>query len=252
MGELKRNKRKERIGQIFTNNEGCQAVCIDYKERNDIYVQFLDDNKQIIHTTWSYFKKGNFHNPYIPTVYNVGSIGNINPKDHYEAYKVWRDMLSRCYKDKQPTYKDCYVCDEWLCFENFEKWFSQNYYKIENKEINLDKDILYKNNKIYSPKTCIFVPQDINKLILKSNKSRGNLPIGVRIMGKKYQSRCSINNRAKVLGTFDTINEAFICYKNFKENYIKEYVQKYKCIIPKETYNKLYKAICNYEVEITD
>ena len=30
--------------------------------------------------------------------------------------------------------------------------------------MNLDKDILIKGNKIYSPKTCIFVPNDINVL----------------------------------------------------------------------------------------
>ena len=225
---------------------------MDYKDRNNIYIQFLDKYKQIIHTTWTYFIKGKFHNPYAVTLYNIGSIGNANTKKNIKAYKVWRDMINRCYHDIEPTYKDCIVCEEWLCFEFFLKWFNKNYYEIENIQMNLDKDILYKNNKIYSPQTCIFVPHDINKLLIKSNKNRGILPIGVRQMGKKYQSRCSINNKVKVLGTFNTIEEAFTCYKDFKENYIKNYIKKYKNKMPSVIYNKLYDAMYNYQVEITD
>jgi hypothetical protein len=43
----------------------------------------------------------------------------------------------------------------------------------------LDKDILYKGNKIYSPDTCVFVPQEINALFVKNDANRGDLPIGV-------------------------------------------------------------------------
>ena len=253
MGELKRNKNKERIGKIYCNKEGYNAICIKYNDRNDIYIQFLDKYKCVIHTKWTNFKNGNFHNPYAITLYNKGYIGNVNTTGkNYTAYKVWADMLRRCYTTKYSTYKNCRVCDEWLCFEHFLKWFNENYYEIENETINLDKDILYKNNKIYSPQTCIFVPQSINKLLIKSNKSRGTLPIGVRKMGNKYQARCSINNKAKVLGIFNTIAEAFLCYKTFKENYIKEYINIYKYKIPINVYNQLYNAIYNYKVEITD
>ena len=37
----------------------------------------------------------------------------------------------------------------------------------------LDKDIFCKGNKLYSRCTCIFVPQRINLLFTKSDKSRG-------------------------------------------------------------------------------
>ena len=43
----------------------------------------------------------------------------------------------------------------------------------------LDKDILYKNNTIYSKDTCIFIPERINILFTKNNAKRGNYPIGV-------------------------------------------------------------------------
>lgn len=43
----------------------------------------------------------------------------------------------------------------------------------------LDKDILFKHNKIYSPEKCCFVPSCISCLFTKSDKARGNYLIGV-------------------------------------------------------------------------
>lgn len=44
-------------------------------------------------------------------------------------YDRWVSMLTRCYSskchEKQPTYKGCSVCDEWLTFSNFRKWMEQ-------------------------------------------------------------------------------------------------------------------------------
>ena len=42
--------------------------------------------------------------------------------------------------------------------------------------------------------------------------------------------------------------QAFTCYKQFKENYIKQVADEYKDLIPQEVYEALYK----YEVEIND
>lgn len=43
-------------------------------------------------------------------------------------------MLQRCYNNKQLSYFDCEVCDEWLCFQNFAKWYEENYYEIEGED----------------------------------------------------------------------------------------------------------------------
>ena len=47
-------------------------------------------------------------------------------------------------------------------FQEYGQWFDDNYYEIKGERMALDKDILVKHNKIYSPETCIFVPQTIN------------------------------------------------------------------------------------------
>lgn len=140
------------------------------------------------------------------------------------------------------------VCKEWLCYSNFCEWFNENYYEIENEKVELDKDILNKGNKIYSPKTCIFAPKRINQLFPKCDKSRGDLPIGVSFDKGAYTAGIMKKRKKCHLGRFKTIEEAFEVYKKAKEEYIKEVAEEYKEKIP----SKLYEAMYSYEVEITD
>lgn len=94
-------------------------------------------------------------------------------------YVKWANMLNRCYNKRyqkvQPTYKDKYVCEEWLIFSNFRAWMEDQVWD----GLELDKDILVKGNKIYSPITCAFVPRKINMVLKDGKKSLENLPIGV-------------------------------------------------------------------------
>ena len=95
-----------------------------------------------------------------------------------------------------------------------------------------------------------FVPSRINLLFVKNNKNRGDLPIGVkRSKNGRYVSAC-LNNESKVqyLGTFDDVETAFDTYKQFKELTIKQVADEYKNKIPQRLYDALY----NYKVEITD
>ena len=192
-------------------------------------------------------------------VYGIGINdyeGNIKYNHvHIPSYHTWGQMLKRCYSkeflDRQPTYRGCSVCEEWWSFSNFKKWFDENY--IEG--YCLDKDILFKGNKIYSPETCCFVPNEINVLLCKNDSRRGKMPIGVyeRKMANGYKYVAYVNNNTKKhfhLGTFDTPEEAFQAYKQAKEAYIKDIATQY--------YNegkiteKVYNALMNYKVEITD
>lgn len=198
------------------------------------------------------------------TIYSLGYLGegDYSPrKDGVKTiqYNYWYDMLRRCYNkkalEKRPTYEDKYVCEEWLNFQNFAKWFDENYYKIGNRDkMCLDKDILNKGNKIYNADNCIFVPERINTLFLKSNAKRGKYPIGVSYHKRdnKFYSQCKTLidgvQKNNFLGYYNTPEKAFEVYKKFKENYIKEVADEYKNVIPVE----LYKAMYGYVVEIND
>ena len=121
---------------------------------------------------------------------------------------------------------------------------------VYNETMSLDKDILFKGNRIYSPETCIFVPQKINNLLVKSDKLRGDLPIGVcNYKNDKFISYCSDGyGNCVCLGIFETALEAFQSYKKYKETVIKLIADEYKNMIPCELYNSLQ----NYQVEIND
>lgn len=112
----------------------------------------------------------------------------------------------------------------------------------------IDKDLLIRNNKIYSPNTCVFVPRRINSLLIKNNKARGKYLVGVDFHNKKFRARCMTLNGSIYLGHFNTEIEAFEKYKKFKEMYIKQVADEYKNVIPK----KLYIALYNYKVEMED
>ena len=263
MGEFSKNKKEERIGEQNVNKDGYLMKIIKYENYNDIIVEFQDEYKAKVHTQYSCFKYGVVSNPFHKTVFDIGYIGNTKVGDgngnHKKSYKYWFSMMDRCYNEKylkeRQSYINCTVCEEWHCYANFEKWYDGNYYEIEDKRMCLDKDILVKGNKIYSPETCCFVPNEINVLFTKNNKNRGNYPIGVYYKKKlrKYVSQCGekIGKEKKTpiyLGAFNTPEEAFQAYKKHKEQYIKKVADKYKGQIKDNVYEALYK----WEVEIDD
>lgn len=169
-------------------------------------------------------------------------------ESHTQAYKIWKHVLTRCYdlnfKKKHPTYRDCILCEDWLTFSNFKKWFDVHYVNGWH----IDKDILVKGNKVYSPHTCCFVPHKINSLLEKSDKKRGVCCIGVTKHGTGFRALMMALGKHERIGTYKTEIEAFYAYKKRKEQFIKDVAYKYK----DQLEPRVYKALCNYQVEITD
>lgn len=169
-----------------------------------------------------------------------------------ESYLKWHDMIHRCYNakfhERQPQYKGCTVCEEWLNYCNFKVWYDQH--KISGMSLDLDKDILFKGNKIYSPETCCFVPHAINTLFLSRKEARGDYPIGVSYEKDKEKFRACMAFMGKQikLGTFDTAEDAFARYKEYKEDFIKDLAEQYRDEIP----DKVYKAMMGWKIEIDD
>ena len=251
----------EKLGETVMQNCGELAFIVEYVNARDITVQFKKTG-ELVKTRYDLFVRGSVKSHFTPTVYGVGITGLEPSRDEtgelLDSYKCWKAMLRRChsakFQEKQPTYKGCYVCDEWLYYPNFKNWYDENYYEIESKTSQLDKDILIKGNKIYSPDTCVFAPNFINKIFIKNQNIRGETPIGVYCdkTNKKYVATLSVfkdgKSARKYLGCFNTVNEAFETYKQAKEDYIKEVADEYKDKIPV----KLYEAMYSYEVDIDD
>lgn len=135
-------------------------------------------------------------------------------------YKVWAGMLGRCFsetvKAKHPTYKDVTCCEEWLLFSNFKRWMGQQDWG--GKE--LDKDIIFPGNKVYSPQTCVFVSQSTNMFVVASDSARGEWPLGVYWdkETKKFRAQCCnpFTKKVEYLGRFNCPKEAHEAWRKRK------------------------------------
>ena len=249
----------DRTGEETYNNFGSKMIITNYRNYKDIDVYFPEYNWTLKHARCGNFIRGNITCPYEPRVFGIGYIGEgkyrAKGKDgkHDIYYDYWYSMMRRCYGRKQNrdrTYEGCVVKSNWHNFQNFAEWLDNHYYEVPNQRMCLDKDILHKGNKIYSDKTCCFVPEKINTLLIKCDKSRGNCPIGVTYhkRDKIYEVKCNNGKGSDYLGRFDNIYDAFYVYKVHKEKIIKQRADEYKQYLPQNVYEALY----NYQVEITD
>lgn len=160
-----------------------------------------------------------------------------------EAYDKWRRMLERCYcidyKARNPTYMDCHTQKDWHDYQNFAEWFYRQSHS--NLGYQLDKDLLFSGNKIYSPETCCLVPKEINYLLTSNDASRGNLPQGASLLkgSCKYRATISIDNKNVYLGLYDTPEEAHQVYKVAKEANVKDMAVKWRSRITEDVFNAL-------------
>ena len=128
-----------------------------------------------------------------------------------KTYSVWRGMLERCYSARyqklKPTYIGCSASAEWLRFSTFEKWMLTQDYSDKQ----LDKDILFSGNKVYSASTCVFASRKLNQLLITRRSSRGSdLPLGVTYLreNRKYMAQLSLDGANTYLGSYSTALEA--------------------------------------------
>lgn len=142
---------------------------------------------------------------------------NVNGKvEVCPYYTKWCGMIKRCYskkyKEKYPTYIGCSIVNEWLTFSNFKKWMERQ----DWKGMELDKDLRFQGNKIYSPETCLFVSQAVNSLFI--GRTGGNLKKGVSWHEKtgRFHARVTVNGKKKSLKYFDTEEEANSAYAEAK------------------------------------
>jgi len=127
-------------------------------------------------------------------------------------HRTWRGMLERCYSDKyqdrKPTYKGCSVIEGWKTFSNFRAWMVNQDW--EDKQ--LDKDLLFEGNKVYSENTCVFVTRGVNNFITDRGNDRGEWLIGVNWHNgaNKFISQCCnpLTKKQEHLGSFDCEQEA--------------------------------------------
>ena len=248
---------KDCVGKICKSKSSGDFKILKYNNNRNVEVQFLKTGYEAT-IELVQVKRGNVKDPYSPSVYGVGILGTKYPSTingiHTKEYKLWQNMLVRCYSDsskkRRPTYEGCEVSDNFKNYEYFYEWCHKQI-GFSNQDWHLDKDLLVKGNKVYSENTCVFLPKEINSLLTKREASRGEHLIGVswdkRDMA--FISRVNKNTgKSEYLGYFNTELEAYNAYKVAKESFIKEQASNWKSQIDE----RAYEALMNYTVEITD
>ena len=245
------NKRDELLGVEFDTISCGKCFVIDYGGANNILVMFYEP-MCLVKTRMDHLKTGLVRNPLYPSVRNLGYIGIGEFDSTHPSYNFWIRMFRRVFDEKQNynvSYKDVDICDEWLNFQNFARWCEEQEFLNEvddkGKLYQLDKDILVKGNKIYSPETCCFVPQKVNVFPFIRK-----YPIGVTYCkrDKVYKAILSRDGSVVNLGQSKDVRKSFQLYKKAKEVYVKEVAEAWKGRIDE----KVYQALINYKVEITD
>ena len=102
---------------------------------------------------------------------------------------------------------------------NFRMWME----KQDWEGLFLDKDIIVKGNKCYSPDTCIFVTRQVNSILIDRAADRGGCVVGVSWSKSngKYCAKCSVDSKQVNLGFYDSEEEASFAYRVFKGNVVK-------------------------------
>jgi hypothetical protein len=231
------------VGARFKNNEGDWFTITSIKTLSLITIVFDGyDNHPTVRSKWL-IETGQIKNYYKPSIHNIGFMGEGVYKSSrgHPAYKVWTNMLNRCYDTNLREYgryggRGVTVHEVWYNYQNFRLWYEDNY--VQGYQ--LDKDLKVPKSKIYSPDTCLFVPKEINKLLISNNKFRSEFGVGVhpRDSGRFQAAYCCFS-KIVPLGTFDTADEAFSVYKQAKEKHIKVVAELYKSSLPVEAYNTL-------------
>ena len=248
---------KDCVGKVCKSLNSGGFKILKYNGARDIEIQFLKTGYRKV-AEMKEVRNGNVKDPYSPSVFGVGVVGTKHPirvnDVQTKEYMLWYSMLRRCYSDtskkKHPAYEGCEVSDKFKSYEYFYEWCHKQI-GFGNEGWHLDKDLLVKGNKVYSENTCVFIPQEVNSLLVKNTASRGEHLIGVYWDKTKKAFVAMVNkNKGKqeYLGFFNTETEAFNAYKVAKESFIKEQANKWKGQIDDRAYN----ALMNYEVDITD
>ena len=248
---------KDCVGKVCKSKSSGDFKIVKYNGWGNVEIQFLKTGFEMV-ASLSNIKSGSVKDLYSPSVYGVGITGTKYPPHEYgvqtKEYKLWSGMLRRCYSDtckkKNPTYEGCEVSNNFLYYEYFYEWCHKQV-GFGNEGFQLDKDLLVKGNKVYSEDYCVFLPAEINTMLVKREASRGEHLIGVCWANTNKAFVANVNKgewKREFLGYFKTEIEAFNAYKQAKEAFVKEQANKWKSQIDSRAYN----ALMNYEVNITD
>ena len=130
-------------------------------------------------------------------------------------------MLERCYSQslhkRRPSLIGCEVHEDWKSLKNFRAWMESKNYKNRT----LSKEMFFEDNKLYSPDTCLFVPNGVS-LLFANTTTKGKMGVYYNKLMKQYQATIRQYNVNMNLGYSKTMEEAVAVYSRAKAKHILE------------------------------
>lgn len=237
MGKYKLN-----IGDVYRANCGDMCKVIERIDGMHVVIEWQDEFKHKQIARPERVMSGKLYNPFCKSIYGVGyiGVGEYSPSKHKKIYSTWLGTFIRSYDQKflleKPTYSGCSVFSDWYNFQTFARWCeNQPGFGLEGYE--LDKDFIVKGNKIYGPKTCVFIPGYVNSVFSASDSIRGDFPLGVslgaltRSKGQRYiaqiKMRMVSTKHKRHLGSFSSSMEAHKAWQLAKSLVIQNVLNAY-------------------------
>ena len=153
-------------GKIFSSKSYGDFEVLEYLGNSRYVIRFVKTGTKI-ETTKHHIKSGCTMDRFYPSVSGIGFLGDKYNSTHFLC-KRWNKMLSRCYNSKNKAYKHygaigIKVCDRWHNFSNYvdDVILLEGYNEemAKSGKLQLDKDIINREAKVYSPETCSWVTQ---------------------------------------------------------------------------------------------
>lgn len=241
---------KVEVGTIYSSNSHGDCIVIEYKSAFEVYVKFLNSGS-VSKVAAGNLRKGLVRDFLGKTVFGVGYFGVGPHLARYpgrggactKEYNTWNSMMMRCYGSNRDAsmlrnYGDCIVCDEWHNYQTFADW-CQTQPEMLCEGSSLDKDILVKGNREYSPENCCFVPSAINTAVTSAKHTNTTGSAGVWNQNGSFVAEITLCGEGFAIGSFDTLDKAAYMRKSIKEAYIRGLAYVHKDKMSAKAYEQL-------------
>lgn len=231
------------LNKTYSSKSYGDFVVLEDNTSRDVKIRFISTGFEY-RTRSNDVKNGSVYDPYCPTKYGVGFLGegvyHCSKRElpglvsAPNAYYAWDGMLSRCYNDNAPEYasyggRGVWVNECWHNFQNFAHWYTD---KRVCDGYEVDKDVLFPSNLEYSPETCTMIPKYLNQGISNNRSAKGMYLLGVSKPIDNDTNRKSERYKPYV-GTwkgaewFQTEVDAHFGWMAYKVEKLKNYIQRY-------------------------
>lgn len=218
------------VGDVIPTRDGNIRI-LALRGPHQVDVVFIDTGYRTT-THMSCVRNGVVKDYMRPRIAGIGFMGvgpykTGTPREHDPAYRVWRNLLQRCYEpsgSRQAAYIGVTVCKAWHNYQNFAEWFwSQP--NAGTVGFELDKDILG-GGKSYSPTACALVPKELNMFFAGTKDA-----VGYFARNSGYTAQIHTAHGPRKIGAFATKRAATAAYRKAKLSQLTALLTKYDKVL---------------------